>query len=77
MTLYTIGYTQKSARDFFTLLKGAGVRHLLDVRLNSARNDPASLESLGADRVDVGKSRDYSGRRCSSNQGRTCGAKTG
>jgi uncharacterized protein (DUF488 family) len=26
---------QKTARDFFTLLKGAGVRHLLDVRLNN------------------------------------------
>lgn len=24
MTLYTIGYTQKSARQFFTLLKKAG-----------------------------------------------------
>ncbi len=33
--LYTIGFTKKSAERFFTLLTGAGVRRLLDVRLNN------------------------------------------
>lgn len=32
-TLCTIGFTQKSAERFFTLLTGAGVRRVLDVRL--------------------------------------------
>ena len=35
-TLFTIGFTKKSARQFFTLLKTAGVRRLVDVRLNNA-----------------------------------------
>ena len=35
MTIYTIGFTRKSARTFFTLLKDAGVRRLLDIRLNN------------------------------------------
>lgn len=33
--LYTIGFTQKSAREFFTLLLDAGVRRVVDVRLNN------------------------------------------
>lgn len=33
-TLFTIGFTKKSAREFFTLLKSSGVRTLLDIRLN-------------------------------------------
>jgi len=33
--LYTIGFTEKSAEQFFSLLKKAGVRILLDVRLNN------------------------------------------
>jgi uncharacterized protein (DUF488 family) len=33
--LFTIGFTQKSAREFFTLLKQSGVRRVLDVRLNN------------------------------------------
>lgn len=35
-TLFTIGFTKKSARQFFTLLQTAGVRRLVDVRLNNA-----------------------------------------
>jgi uncharacterized protein (DUF488 family) len=34
--LFTIGFTQKSAREFFTLLRGAGVKRILDVRLNNS-----------------------------------------
>ena len=34
-TIYTIGFTQKTARRFFEALKAAGVRRLLDVRLNN------------------------------------------
>ncbi len=33
--LFTIGFTQKSAREFFTSLKEAGVKRVLDVRLNN------------------------------------------
>ena len=35
MELYTIGFTKKTAEEFFELLKGAGVRRLVDVRLNN------------------------------------------
>jgi uncharacterized protein (DUF488 family) len=35
MKLYTIGFTRKSAEYFFTLLQRAGVRIILDVRLNN------------------------------------------
>jgi uncharacterized protein (DUF488 family) len=35
MRLYTIGFTKKSAEQFFTLLRGAGVARVLDVRLNN------------------------------------------
>lgn len=35
MNLHTIGFTRKSAETFFTRLKGAGVRRLIDVRLNN------------------------------------------
>lgn len=33
---YTIGFTKKSAEIFFTKLKKAGVKKLLDVRLNNS-----------------------------------------
>lgn len=33
--LYTIGFTGKSAEEFFTLLKQAGIKILLDIRLNN------------------------------------------
>jgi uncharacterized protein (DUF488 family) len=35
MKIFTIGFTKKSAREFFTKLKDAGVRCLIDVRLNN------------------------------------------
>ena len=35
MEIYTIGFTKKTAERFFGLLKQAGVRRLLDVRLNN------------------------------------------
>ena len=34
-TIYTIGFTKKTAEEFFTLLRVAGVRHLIDIRLNN------------------------------------------
>jgi len=33
--VYTIGFTQRSAASFFGALRGAGVRQLVDVRLNN------------------------------------------
>ena len=33
--LFTIGFTQTTARDFFTKLKAAGVKRIVDVRLNN------------------------------------------
>jgi len=33
--VYSIGFTQKTAEQFFNLLKQAGIRRLLDVRLNN------------------------------------------
>ncbi|MCL2289133.1 MAG: DUF488 domain-containing protein [Bacteroidetes bacterium] len=33
--LFTIGFTEKSAEEFFTLLKRAGVKKIIDVRLNN------------------------------------------
>lgn len=35
MEVYTIGFTQRSAADFFGALKGAGIRRLLDIRLSN------------------------------------------
>jgi uncharacterized protein (DUF488 family) len=34
MRLYTIGFTQKRAEEFFTLLRQHGVQRLVDIRLN-------------------------------------------
>lgn len=36
MEVYTIGFTKKSAREFFEALRRAGIRRLIDVRLNNA-----------------------------------------
>lgn len=36
MKVFTIGFTQKSAERFFTLLRSAGVRRVIDVRLNNS-----------------------------------------
>jgi uncharacterized protein (DUF488 family) len=33
--IYTIGFTQKSAAEFFESLRRAGIRRLIDVRLNN------------------------------------------
>lgn len=35
MKIYTIGFTKKSAETFFTRLQEAGVKRLIDVRLNN------------------------------------------
>jgi uncharacterized protein (DUF488 family) len=35
MEIYSIGFTQKSAREFFDTLKANGIARLLDVRLNN------------------------------------------
>lgn len=35
MKLFTIGFTKKSAKRFFDLLKGSGAKRLVDVRLNN------------------------------------------
>jgi len=35
MTIFTMGFTRKPAETFFTKLKAAGVRRLVDVRLNN------------------------------------------
>jgi uncharacterized protein (DUF488 family) len=36
VTIFTIGFTKKSAEKFFTALRGAGVRRLVDIRLNNS-----------------------------------------
>ena len=35
MEVYTIGFARKTAREFFGALKRAGIKQLLDVRLNN------------------------------------------
>ena len=35
MRVYTIGFTRKSASDFFELLRGSGARRVVDVRLSN------------------------------------------
>jgi uncharacterized protein (DUF488 family) len=35
MKIFTIGFTKKSAETFFTKLRSAGVKRLVDVRLNN------------------------------------------
>ena len=34
-TLYTIGFTKKSAETFFNKIKNAGVKRVIDIRLNN------------------------------------------
>ena len=36
MTIFTIGFTKKSARHFFDLLRASGARRIIDVRLHNA-----------------------------------------
>lgn len=35
LTLFTIGFTKKNAHTFFSLLKQAGVKRIIDIRLNN------------------------------------------
>ncbi|MEW6387192.1 MAG: DUF488 domain-containing protein [Thermodesulfobacteriota bacterium] len=35
MEIYTIGFTKKSAQEFFETLKRAGIKLLIDIRLNN------------------------------------------
>ncbi|HKP97833.1 MAG TPA: DUF488 domain-containing protein [Fibrobacteria bacterium] len=35
MKIYTIGFTKKSAESFFTKIRSAGAKRLIDVRLNN------------------------------------------
>jgi uncharacterized protein (DUF488 family) len=35
MEIYSIGFTQRSAGDFFGTLRAAGIKRLMDVRLNN------------------------------------------
>ncbi len=36
MEIYTIGFTKKSAKEFFDALKSAKIRRLIDIRLNNS-----------------------------------------
>ena len=36
MTIFTIGFTKKSARHFFDLLRASGAQRIIDVRLHNA-----------------------------------------
>ena len=36
MTVFTIGFTKKSAKEFFELLQHSGAKRLVDVRLNNS-----------------------------------------
>ena len=36
--LFTIGFTKKNARTFFTKLKKANVKRILDIRLNNVKD---------------------------------------
>lgn len=35
MKIYTIGFTKKSAEEFFTLIKKSGAKRIIDIRLNN------------------------------------------
>lgn len=35
LKIFTIGFTKKTAEDFFTILKANGVKRVIDVRLNN------------------------------------------
>ena len=50
MKIFTIGFTKKSAETFFTRLKSAGVKRLVDVRLNngSKKRFPATSSTEDA-----------------------------
>ena len=35
MTIYTLGFTQKNAAEFFNLISSNGIEVLIDIRLNN------------------------------------------
>jgi len=35
LTIYTVGFTKRTAKEFFETLRGCGARHLLDIRLHN------------------------------------------
>lgn len=45
MKLYTIGYAGKTAQEFFTILKKAGVQKVMDVRLYPSTKDSGFAKS--------------------------------
>ena len=45
MKLYTIGFTGKSAREFFTILKHSDVKKIVDVRLYPSTKDAGFARS--------------------------------
>ena len=47
MKVYTLGFTKKTAQEFFTLIKENGVELLIDIRLNN--NSQLAGFSKGAD----------------------------
>ena len=47
MNVYTIGYGGRKAQEFLDLLKGSGIRAIVDVRL---RPDRSSMETYVKDR---------------------------
>ncbi len=51
--VFTIGFTQKSAEEFFGKLRDAGVKCIVDVRLNNTSQEaaPNSVESEGRFRL--------------------------
>ena len=50
MKLFTIGFTKKSARQFFELLRASGAKRVLEVRLNNVSQLAgfAKKEDLGS-----------------------------
>ena len=47
----TIGFTKKTAEAFFTILRGAGVSHLIDIRLNNRSQLSGFAKSQDPDRA--------------------------
>lgn len=47
MQIFTVGFTRKSAQEFFEKLRAAGVKRIVDVRLN--KNSQLAGFSKGAD----------------------------
>jgi len=44
MKLFTIGFTKKSAEEFFTHLQNAGVRRIVDIRLSNTSQIAAEIK---------------------------------